>query len=101
MERNQALRILERHRDELRRFGVKSLALFGSAVRGELGPESDIDILVEFFRPVGLFSFLRLQYRLAELLGRRGDLVTPQALKPQLRDRILEEASHAAQGLEV
>jgi predicted nucleotidyltransferase len=101
MERHQALAILEKHRDELRQFGVKSLALFGSMVRGEGGPESDIDILVEFSRPVGLFAFLRLQYRLAELLGRQVDLVTPQALKPQLRDRILQEASHAAQGLEV
>mgnify|MGYP005842904353 CR=1 FL=1 len=101
MERHQALTILEQHREELRRFGVKSLALFGSAARGEGGPESDLDILVEFYRPVGLFAFLRLQNRLAEIMGRQVDLVTPQALKPPLRERILQEAFNAAQGLEV
>ena len=101
MERHQALTILEQHREELRRFGVKSLALFGSAARGEGGPESDLDILVEFSRPVGLFAFLRLQNRLAEIMGRQVDLVTPQALKPPLRERILQEAFNAAQGLEV
>jgi uncharacterized protein len=101
MERHQALTILEPHREELWRFGVKSLALFGSATRGEGGPESDLDILVEFSRPVGLFAFLRLQNRLAEIMGRQVDLVTPQALKPQLRERILQEAFNAAQGLEV
>lgn len=101
MERHQALTILEQHREELRRFGVKSLALFGSAARGEGGPESDLDILIEFSRPVGLFAFLRLQNRLAEIMGRQVDLVTPQALKPPLRERILQEAFNAAQGLEV
>jgi uncharacterized protein len=95
------LEILQRHRAELRKFGVKSLALFGSVVRGEAKPTSDIDILVEFAQPIGLFGFIRLKHRLSEILGRQVDLVTPQALKPQLRDRILHEASHAGQGLEV
>ncbi|MBM4284401.1 MAG: nucleotidyltransferase family protein [Deltaproteobacteria bacterium] len=99
--RENPLEILGQHREELRLAGVKSLKIFGSAARGEAGPDSDIDLLVEFSRPVGLFAFLRLRRRLAELLGRRVDLVTPQALKPQLRRRILDEASHAGQGLEV
>jgi hypothetical protein len=101
MTKTQPLDILRKHQAELRQAGVKSLKLFGSVVRGEAGPESDIDLLVEFSRPVGLFAFLRFSYRLSELLGRRVDLVTPQALKPQLRDRILDEASHGGQGLEV
>ena len=58
------LEILHRYRSELKSFGVKSLALFGSAVRGEAKPTSDIDILVEFDRPIGLFDFIRLQHRL-------------------------------------
>jgi uncharacterized protein len=95
------LEILDRHRAELKKFGVKSLALFGSVVRGEAKPTSDIDILVEFAQPIGLFGFIRLKQRLSEILGRQVDLVTPQALKPQLRDRSLHEASHAGQGLEV
>ncbi len=95
------LEILHQYRSELKSIGVKSLALFGSAVRGEARADSDIDILVEFNRPIGLFSFIRLQHRLSEILGRQVDLVTPEALKPQLREQILEEILHAGQGLEV
>ena len=95
------MEILRSHQAELREAGVKSLKLFGSVVRGEAGPESDIDILVEFSRPIGLLAFVGLKHRLAELLGRPVDLVTPEALKSPLRDGILNEANHAGQGLEV
>ncbi|HYA41818.1 MAG TPA: nucleotidyltransferase family protein [Syntrophobacteraceae bacterium] len=92
MHLESALDILRRHRHELQQLGVKSIALFGSVVREEARPESDIDILVEFARPVGLFAFFRLQHRLEDLMGMRVDLATPAALKRQLRDRILKEA---------
>ena len=82
------MEILRSHQAELRGAGVKSLKLFGSVVRGEAGPGSDIDILVEFFRPIGLLAFLGLKHRLAELIGRPVDLVTPEALKSPLRDSI-------------
>jgi uncharacterized protein len=95
------LDILRSHQAELREAGVKSLKLFGSVVRGEARPESDIDILVEFFRPVGLLAFLGLKHRLADLLGRPVDLVTPEALRSPLRDSILNEANNAGQGLEI
>jgi predicted nucleotidyltransferase len=95
------LEILRRHQAELQEAGVKSLKFFGSVVRGEARVESDIDILVEFFRPIGLLAFVRLKQRLAELLGRPVDLVTPEALKPRLRDNILSEAQNAGQGLEI
>ena len=75
------LEILRRHRAELQEAGVKSLKLFGSVVRGESRPESDIDILVEFCKPVGLLAFVRLKQRLAELLGAPVDLVTPRCPK--------------------
>ncbi len=95
MQKQNALDILRKHRHELRQFGVKSIAVFGSVVREEACADSDIDILVEFNLPVGLFTFFRLQYHLEGLLGRRVDLVTPAALKRQLRDRILKEAVYA------
>ncbi len=95
------LEILRHHQKELQEAGVKSLKLFGSVVRGEARADSDIDILVEFSRPIGLLAFVRLKNRLAELLGRPVDLVTPEALKPQLREGILHEAQNAGQGLEV
>jgi len=81
----------------LQQFSVKALYLFGSIVRGQDHPGSDIDILVEFEPDarVGLFTFSRLQRRLSEILGRPVDLVTPDALHKALKDRILEEAVHA------
>ena len=95
MQQQEALDILRKHRDELRRFGVKSIAVFGSIVREEARSESDVDILVEFDLPIGLFTFFRLQHYLENLMGRRVDLATPAALKRQLRDRILKEAVYA------
>jgi predicted nucleotidyltransferase len=84
--------ILKRHQPDLHQRGVKSLAVFGSLARGEATPSSDIDVLVEFDRPVGLFEFIRLKLYLEELTGRSVDLVTPDALRPALRTNILNEA---------
>ena len=66
--------------------------LFGSIVRGEAREDSDIDLIVDFAKPVGLFDFIGLQERLCAVLGRRVDLVTRAALKPRIRDRVLQEA---------
>ncbi len=97
MSRDEALEALQEHSGELRSaYAVGSLSLFGSVVRDEAGPESDVDLLVEFSRPVGLFHFLGLKERLEQILGRPVDLVTPDALKRQLRHRILGEAIRAA-----
>jgi uncharacterized protein len=89
MRREEALRILAEHKNELTGFGVKSLSLFGSVARDDAGPHSDVDVLVEFDRPVGIFEFLDVQEYLEEILGRRVDLATPDSLHPRLRDRIL------------
>ena len=74
------------------RFGVVRLALFGSVARDEATPGSDVDLLVEFDKPVGLFSFLELQYHLEALLGCAVDLGTMKSLKPGLRARVMAEA---------
>ena len=92
MQRDDILRILADHRAELAELGVGSLALFGSTARGEAGPESDVDLLVEFNRPVGLFELVDLKDYLEGLLGRPVDLVTRDSLRRQLRERILKEA---------
>ena len=98
MESETVLARIQEHRDTLERLGVKSLALFGSAARGEAGPESDVDLLIEFSRPVGLFHFMEVKESLEKILGCRVDLVTPGALKPQLRKSILAEAIDATWG---
>lgn len=73
-------------------FQVRTMSLFGSYVRNEQHPESDIDILVEFDNTMDLFEFIRLENVLSELLGRKVDLVMKDALKPRIKDRILMEA---------
>jgi len=94
--REDVLARLDRAAPELRAHAVKELWLFGSAAREELKAGSDIDILVDFDAPVTLFEFARLRRRLESLLGRPVDLVTRDALKPQLREQILREAVRAA-----
>jgi predicted nucleotidyltransferase len=80
----------------LESFGVAQVSLFGSFARDEGRADSDVDLLVEFNRPIGLFEFVRLQRELGVRIGRQVELVTLAALKPQLRDRILGEAVIAA-----
>ena len=93
MKRAEVLRILHENRGELaEKYGVKSLALFGSIARDEARPGSDADLLVEFDRPVGLFAFIGLQQFLETLLGCKVDLGTPRSLKPRLKDSVLQEA---------
>ena len=88
-------RILREHIAELsEKYGIQSLELFGSYVRGEQKRGSDIDILVEFGqgRSPTLFSFVALEQELTDLLGGKVDLVEKRSLKPVLRHRILHEA---------
>ena len=94
--RDEILKALRESRALLDAFGVSRLSLFGSFARDEGREDSDVDLLVEFSRPIGLFQFVRLQRELGERVGRRVELVTPAALKPQLRNRILGEAVVAA-----
>ncbi len=83
---------LRRHQAGLReRYAVRSLGLFGSFVRGEATPDSDLDLLVEFDRPPTLFEFVRLQRDLSELLGVPVDLVMKSALRPAIGQAILAE----------
>ena len=96
LRRDDILKALHDSRPLLDTFGVASLSLFGSFARDEGREDSDVDLLVEFSRPIGLFEFVRLQRELGELLGHPVDLVTPAALKPQLRDQIMHEAVLAA-----
>lgn len=97
MTRQHILDVLTAHREDLRARGVKQLSLFGSFARDEAQETSDVDLLVEFEpgRTVGLFAFIRLQRYLAELLGRRVDLATPEALREEYRADVLREVIHA------
>jgi uncharacterized protein len=92
MQRNEVVEKLEAHKFSLKQFNVKSLILFGSVARNEATPESDVDLLVEFDRPIGLLAFVRLKRHLEAILGCSVDLGTPNSLKPRLREPVLEDA---------
>jgi len=83
--------IRKRLPDLRRRYGVRSVGLFGSYARGEQGRRSDVDLLVEFDAPIGLLRFVELERHLGDALGVKVDLVMKSALKPRIGRRILEE----------
>jgi predicted nucleotidyltransferase len=72
-------------------YSVKTIGVFGSVARDEQTGQSDIDLLVEFSKPVGFITFMRLENFLSERLGNKVDLVTSDSLKPVIRQDILSE----------
>ncbi len=88
----EIIQTIKKHKRELKeKYGIKQIGIFGSIVRGEADDSSDVDILGEFERPIGLFKFLELEEYLGKLLGRRVDLVSRKALKPHIGRYILQE----------
>ena len=77
------------------KFFVKEIGIFGSVVRGEQHPDSDIDILVDFKNPIGIFDFIRLEDHLSKLLGSKVDLVTKTGLKSVIKNEILSQTVYA------
>lgn len=97
MQQERLLQILKQKNAELtNKFGVKSLLLFGSVARNEAVSTSDVDLLVEFNRPVGYFGLFALQDYLEELLGCPVDLGTPDSLKPYIKERVMGELIRVA-----
>jgi uncharacterized protein len=95
MERNKALGLLRDHKPTLvGRFGVERVALFGSTSRDEAGASSDLDLLVSFDGPATAERYFGLQFYLEDLLGCPVDLVTENALRPELRHFVQNEAIH-------
>ena len=88
--RDDIFELLEKERDSIRRLGVNRLGLFGSFVRGEQRPDSDVDILVEM-EGQSFRSYMAVSDFLEELFGRKVDLVPKEDIKPLLRNRILRE----------
>jgi predicted nucleotidyltransferase len=86
LPREQIADFCQRHR-------IKRLALFGSVIRDDFTPNSDVDVLVEFEpRRIPGFAFVGIQQELSEILGRRVDLHTPNTLSKYFRDEVLAEA---------
>jgi predicted nucleotidyltransferase len=94
MKAEEILQTLGTQRPALRRLGVRRLGLFGSTARGEATDASDLDFLVEFDQKT-FDAYMGVKEFLEELFQRRVDLVIADAVKPQLRDRILQETVYA------
>ena len=93
MERSGIVIDRERLADFCRRNRIRRLALFGSVLRDDFRPDSDVDVLVEFEPShVPGLRFFALERELSEILGRKVDLNTPNFLSPYFRGRVLAEA---------
>lgn len=77
------------------KYFVKEIGVFGSVARGEQNSQSDIDILVDFKKPIGIFDFIRLEDYLSKLLNSKVDLVTKTGLKSLIKDEILSQTVYA------
>jgi len=94
MRRQHVLHCLKKDQSTLKQYGLKTLSLFGSVAREDEKETSDVDILVTFNQPLGLFAFMELKDHLEEILDAHVDLVTEDSLHPRLRSRILKESIH-------
>jgi len=95
--KQDVLKILHQNRDRLKALGVRKIGLFGSFVRGEQHPDSDIDLLVEFEAGQKTFdAFMELSFLLEEVFQRRIELLTVESLSPYIGPHILKEVEYAA-----
>ena len=91
---NEIKELLQQNKTDLiNRYNLRSIALFGSITRNEATNKSDVDILVEFDKPIGL-DFVLLADELEEILGVKVDLVTPKALKPKMFEYIKQDLQY-------
>ncbi|MDR3688286.1 MAG: nucleotidyltransferase family protein [Fimbriimonas sp.] len=92
MTRTEAMESLRALQPELRKLGVRSIALFGSVLRDEAGPQSDLDLVAEFDPPHTAKQYFDTLFLIEDSLGVGVDLAEPSTLHPSIRDRILQEA---------
>jgi hypothetical protein len=92
---NQIKKNIKNLKDILKKkYKVKNIGIFGSYVKNKAKKGSDVDILVEFEEPIGLFEFIELENFLGKKIGIKVDLVTKKALKPTIGKRIFKEVSY-------
>ncbi len=92
MNLENIIKILKDREEILKeKYGVKSIGIFGSYVRGEQREDSDLDVLVEFEKAIDFFEFLELEEYLSNFLGVKVDLVLKKTLKPGIAEKALKE----------
>ena len=97
MNRSAVIAKLREHENELKAAGILRLSLFGSVARGDQTPESDVDLIADFDKSkrYTLLTMGRLESRLADLLGMKVDLSSPDWMKESVRKQALSEAVRA------
>jgi predicted nucleotidyltransferase len=96
MKLETTLRLIKENISELHKFGVKTLAVFGSTVRREALPDSDIDLLVTFHAPPTFDQYIETKFFLEDLLGCQVDFVIQDGLRPLVRSEVEKEAIYVA-----
>ena len=92
MKSEEVISVLKDQKENLEKeFGVKSLRLFGSVARDEATSSSDVDLLVEFNRPMGYFGLFSLQNYLEKLLDCSVDLGTVNSLRPRIKENVMKD----------
>jgi uncharacterized protein len=92
MKRSEAIDLLRRHQSEIAAHGVRALYLFGSTRRDEAGPNSDVDLFVDYEQGFSLLDLVAVKDEIDQILGARADVTTRGGLHPVLRDDILRAA---------
>lgn len=96
LTKNDIAKIIEENTEQIKKYGVKSIGIFGSFVKVANNSKSDIDILVDFYEGQKTFdNYIDLKFFLEKLFHRKVDLVIKRALKPRIKQNILEEAIYA------
>jgi hypothetical protein len=92
LTKEEIIKILKEEVPSIRdKYGVKTIGIFGSYVRSEQNVKSDLDLLVQFEKPIGFFKFIALEDYLTKRLGIKVELVTEDALKPLIKPRVMKE----------
>ncbi len=92
---NKILEQLKKIKPEIQeKYKIKEMGVFGSYIRGEETPSSDLDILVDFYETISLFKFCALENFLSDILGKKVDLVMKDSLKPHIGKQILKEVKY-------
>lgn len=96
LTKNKVLNTIKGHAEEIGFYGVKRVGIFGSFVKANQTPKSDIDVLVEFVRGTKTFdNYMGLKFFLEKLFHRKVDLVIKEALKTRIKDQVLLEVEYA------
>jgi len=96
MIRKQVLNLLKEHLEEIRQFRIQKISIFGSVARNEETPQSDIDVLIKFDGPASYDLYMELKFFLEDLLGRKVDLITEDAMRSEIRPFIEKDLIRVA-----